>query len=94
MDSMNNSRIDLFQSLKDEMSDNYGSQSTSSNMKLNLPTIKLEDDDDDQTGTDEHEDGNSANPDGSSNIFDKAFKKKLDKQNRKELEEEEREKML
>ena len=85
--------MDLFQSLKDEP------------LELNLPDIKSEanDDDDDnndrnikETDEDDEDDLSSSIPRTSHNVFDEAFtrKRKLDKQNRKEMEEEEREKML
>lgn len=78
-------KLDLFQSLKDEMNDNLQLPSISEiQNKTQTNNIKSETDDDDELAT----------PGPSENIFDKAFKRKLDKQNRKELEEEEREKML
>lgn len=77
--------MDLFQSLKDEP------------LELNLPDIKSEELNDDEDKNDENsQEENDDNPSTSNNVFDEAFsrKRKLDKQNRKELEEEEREKML
>jgi hypothetical protein len=79
---------DLFQTLKDEP------------LELSLPDIKSEVNDEDindtNKETDDEEDLSSSVPTTSNNVFDEAFrrKRKLDKQNRKELEEEEREKML
>lgn len=84
-------KIDLFQSLKDEP------------LELSLPDIKSEVNDEDEDNndrnikeTDDEDDLSSSVPRTSNNVFDEAFrrKRKLDKQNRKELEEEEREKML
>lgn len=88
--------IDLFQSLKDEP------------LEISLPDIKTEEkhsEDEDNNekiekqfsiDDDNDDDLSSSIPQSSHNVFDEAFsrKRKLDKQNRKELEEEEREKML
>ena len=85
-------KIDLFQSLKDEP------------LELSLPDIKSEVNDEGEDindgnikeSSDYEDDLSSSIPTTSNNVFDEAFrrKRKLDKQNRKELEEEEREKML
>jgi transcription initiation factor TFIID subunit 11 len=84
-------KIDLFQSLKDESLD----VKLSSNIKSEDESDTNDQDNDNQnTSETEYEDMSSAIPGTSANVFDKAFKKKLDKQNRKEVEEEEREKML
>jgi len=83
--------MDLFQTLKKDEP-----------LELNLPDIKSEinedeDNNDNIKETDDEDDLGSSNvPTTSNNVFDESFrrKRKLDKQNRKELEEEEREKML
>jgi hypothetical protein len=73
--------MDLFQSLKDE---SFEETAGTSNKEPQLPILKSEKEENQET--DEAA--------GSSNVFEKAFKKKLEKQHRKELEEEDREKML
>lgn len=91
MESMENKKMDLFQSLKDEMLDSSEEGPSTSFKAPKLPNIKNEDDnlDDDFDNLDAF-----LTPGTTANVFDKAFKKKIDKQHRKELEEEEREKML
>lgn len=86
-------KLDLFQSLKNETLDSSddGGPSTSFGGRK-LSEIKSEDEEHD--GYDDSELEGMMEPGVSANVFDKAFSKKLDKQSRKELEEEEREKML
>lgn len=86
------SKLDLFQSLKNETLDSSddGGPSTSFQGRK-LSEIKSEEDD--QEDEFNELDG-MLEPGTTANVFDKAFTKKLDKQTRKELEEEEREKML
>lgn len=87
MDSLD-SKLDLFQSLKDEDTNDHeeheGASIKSVSESETHEDIKSENDDDNNQNTDEP---------GSS--YDQEGKKKVvEKQNRKEIEEEEREKML
>lgn len=90
MDSLD-SKLDLFQSLKDEDTNDHEelervSQKSVSESETH-EDMKSENDDD----KDDDKDQNLDEP-GSS--YDQDGKKKVEKQNRKEIEEEEREKML
>lgn len=79
------SKLDLFQSLKDEESnDNEGASQKSVSESELAEDLKFESRSDDETN---HQEAGSSSP-------DKEVKKKVEKQNRKEVEEEEREKML
>lgn len=81
------SKVDLFQSLKDEESSEHEEISLKSVSETDDIKYEARSDDDNiyENHVTEGEAGTS---------FDKGNKKKLDKQNRKEIEEEEREKML
>lgn len=85
------SKVDLFQSLKDEESNEHDeaphkSISDSDDMKYETRS-------DDDNNMEENVNTDDMGEAGTSSC-DKGMKKKLDKQNRKEIEEEEREKML
>lgn len=78
------SKLDLFQSLKDEDASEH--EEPSSRVSVSEPDdLKFESRSDDDNNDNDNAEGESS---------DKGIKKKLDKQNRKEIEEEEREKML
>lgn len=85
MDSID-SKLDLFQSLKnEESSDHLNEQEGTSRKSFSeSEDLKFE--------NRENSDDDNGNEPGSS--YDKEIKKKVEKQNRKEIEEEEREKML
>jgi hypothetical protein len=89
------SKLDLFQSLKNETLDSSddGGPSTSFHARK-LSEVKSEDDHEEEEEEDNLMDLEMLTSGATANVFDKAFKRKLDKQSRKELEEEEREKML
>lgn len=74
-------KLDLFQSLKNEESNDQ--EGASQKSVSESEDLKFESRSDDE---------NNGNEPGSS--FDSEVKKKVEKQNRKEIEEEEREKML
>lgn len=80
-------KMDLFQSLKDEDDELEGYQKTSLSESEQPEDSKIESRRDSRTDNDDDMD----NAAGSSSS---GTKKKIDKQNRKEIEEEEREKML
>lgn len=84
-------KLDLFQSLKNETLDSSddGGPSTSYSARK-MSEVKSEEDDQEDDNLLE----SMLTPGVSANMFDKTVKRKLDKQSRKELEEEEREKML
>lgn len=92
MEPSENKKMDLFQSLKDEVLDSSEEGPSTSFRAPKLPNIKHEEDDD--FDDNEIELDSLLEPGTTANVFDKEFKKKVDKQQRKELEEEEREKML
>lgn len=92
MEPSENKKMDLFQSLKDEVLDSSEEGPSTSFRATKLPNIKHEEDDD--FDDNEIELDSLLEPGTTANVFDKEFKKKVDKQQRKELEEEEREKML
>lgn len=83
------SKLDLFQSLKDDESNDHEEASqksiSESEQVGSLKNEKYEQQSDDEATNDQ--DAGSSSP-------DKELKKKVEKQNRKEIEEEEREKML
>lgn len=90
------SKPDLFQSLKDEDLIEQGTEQQNSFLELgelkfgkktesNVDEVRSDDDLNDEQADDFQEGGSS---------LDQGVKRKLDKQNRKEVEEEEREKML
>lgn len=92
MEQSDNKKMDLFQSLKDEVLDSSEEGPSTSFRTPKMPNIKHEEDDD--FDDNEIELDSLLEPGTTANVFDKEFKKKVDKQQRKELEEEEREKML
>lgn len=93
MEASENKKMDLFQSLKDEVLDSSKEEAPSTSFRTpKMPKIKYEEDDD--FDDNEIELDSLLEPGTTANVFDKEFKKKVDKQQRKELEEEEREKML
>lgn len=93
MEASENKKMDLFQSLKDEVIDSSQKEGPSTSFRTpKMPKIKYEEDDD--FDDNEIELDSLLEPGTTANVFDKEFKKKVDKQQRKELEEEEREKML
>lgn len=82
------SKLDLFQSLKDdESNDHEGASQKSMSESEHVGNLKYEPSDDETNLQDHDMDAGSSSP-------DKELKKKVEKQNRKEIEEEEREKML
>lgn len=85
-------KLDLFQSLKNETLDSSDDGGPSTSYGRKLSEIKSEDDQEGFESEDFLE--SMLEPGTTANVFEKAFKRKLDKQTRKELEEEEREKML
>lgn len=85
------SKVDLFQSLKDEESNEH--EEVSHKSVSESDDMKYEARSDDDNNMEENVNTDDMGEAGTSSC-DKGTKKKLDKQNRKEIEEEEREKML